>query len=230
MVTREECSKLPNSLPKLLSAVKWNDRDSVTLLYQLLCRWPVVAPETALQLLDCSFSDLRVRAYAVRCLDDGLKDEKLAQYLLQLVQVCVSACTGVCLRLYRCVSPLVQVCVFACAGVCLHLYRCVSPLVQVCVSICTGVCLCLCRCVCLLVQICPSLVCVSACCATLKLVLIYGYRHCLMSCRSGIGAIPILREVHDVCLSGRCHLYHPFVGVGKAFVWTVCEAGNQVLH
>ena len=43
-------------------------------------------PEIALELLDCSYSDLQVRAYAVKCLDKGLKDDKLAQYLLQLVQ------------------------------------------------------------------------------------------------------------------------------------------------
>ncbi|KAK7093438.1 phosphatidylinositol 4,5-bisphosphate 3-kinase catalytic subunit alpha isoform-like [Littorina saxatilis] len=85
-IMREECLKMPLSLPKLLQAIKWSDRENVAQLYQLLSRWPVVAPEVALELLDCSYSDLRVRAYAVSCLDQGLKDEKLSQYLLQLVQ------------------------------------------------------------------------------------------------------------------------------------------------
>lgn len=83
---REQCLEVPCSLPKLLSAIKWSDRESAAQLYQLLVRWTLVTPETALELLDCSFSDLQVRAFAVRCLDKHLTNEKLAQYLLQLVQ------------------------------------------------------------------------------------------------------------------------------------------------
>ncbi|XP_067658199.1 phosphatidylinositol 4,5-bisphosphate 3-kinase catalytic subunit alpha isoform-like [Haliotis asinina] len=83
---RELCLKMPESLPKLLHAVKWNDRESVAQLYVLLRKWPSVVPEVALELLDCSYSDLRVRQFAVECLDRGLHDDKLSQYLLQLVQ------------------------------------------------------------------------------------------------------------------------------------------------
>ncbi|ESO91490.1 hypothetical protein LOTGIDRAFT_205708 [Lottia gigantea] len=83
---REYCLTIPNSLPKLLLAVKWYDRKDVAQLYLLLKRWPQVSPEVGLELLDCSFSDLKVREFAVSCLDKGLRDDKLLQYLLQLVQ------------------------------------------------------------------------------------------------------------------------------------------------
>ncbi|CAL1536446.1 unnamed protein product [Lymnaea stagnalis] len=83
---RENCISRPKALSKLLSAVKWHDKESVAQLYELLRRWPVIPCEVALELLDCSYSDLKVREFAVKCLDQGLKDDKLAQYLLQLVQ------------------------------------------------------------------------------------------------------------------------------------------------
>lgn len=44
-------------------------------------------PESALELLDCNFPDPMVREFALRCLVKGLTDDKLSQYLLQLVQV-----------------------------------------------------------------------------------------------------------------------------------------------
>ena len=53
----------------------------------LLKQWPQVTPEVALQLLDCSFTDLRVRQFAVHCLETGISDDKLQRYLLQFVQV-----------------------------------------------------------------------------------------------------------------------------------------------
>ncbi|KAK3592456.1 hypothetical protein CHS0354_001576 [Potamilus streckersoni] len=83
---RDFCLHHPNSLPKLLSAVKWSDRENVAQLYMLLKQWPMLCPESALQLLDCSYTDLNVRAFAVQCLEAGLVDDKLHQYLLQLVQ------------------------------------------------------------------------------------------------------------------------------------------------
>jgi phosphatidylinositol-4,5-bisphosphate 3-kinase len=58
---REQCKKRPHSLPKLLQAIKWSDKESVAQLYQLLADWPLLSPEVALELLDCSFSDLQVR-------------------------------------------------------------------------------------------------------------------------------------------------------------------------
>lgn len=83
---RDYCLHQPNSLPKLLSAIKWNDRENVSQLYMLLKQWPTVTPEVALQLLDCSFTDLKIRQFAVHCLEIGLTDDKLQQYLLQFVQ------------------------------------------------------------------------------------------------------------------------------------------------
>lgn len=47
-------------------------------------------PESALELLDCNFPDPMVREFALRCLVQGLTDDKLSQYLLQLVQVHLS--------------------------------------------------------------------------------------------------------------------------------------------
>lgn len=85
---RLECmQKNPESLPKLIDSVKWNRRDEVSQLYFLLDKWSPVKVETALELLDCKYSDNFVRNYAVKWLDKSITDEQLYQYLLQLVQV-----------------------------------------------------------------------------------------------------------------------------------------------
>ena len=77
---------VPNILPRLLDAVKWQVRDEVSQLYLLLASWGQVSTQTSLELLDCKYADLRVRARAVMWLDNTLLDEELGQYLLQLVQ------------------------------------------------------------------------------------------------------------------------------------------------
>lgn len=51
-------------------------------------------PESALELLDCNFPDPMVREFALRCLVQGLTDDKLSQYLLQLVQVRLASPPG----------------------------------------------------------------------------------------------------------------------------------------
>lgn len=84
---RYYCSTVPDSLPKLLDALKWNSRIYVSRLYVLLRSWKQVSPETALELLDCKYADMFVRKHAVSWLDVSLSDELLSQYLLQLVQV-----------------------------------------------------------------------------------------------------------------------------------------------
>ena len=84
---RNTLLKFPNSLPKLLDAIKWNSRDEVSQLYSLLKKWPKIKVETALELLDFKYADLFVRCYVVKCLDAQLTDDHLLQYLLQLVQV-----------------------------------------------------------------------------------------------------------------------------------------------
>ena len=77
---------MPNILPRLLDAVKWQVRDEVSQLYLLLASWGQVSTQTSLELLDCKYADLRVRAQAVMWRDNTLSDEELGQYLLQLVQ------------------------------------------------------------------------------------------------------------------------------------------------
>lgn len=56
-------------------------------MYCLLKEWPSIRPEQAMELLDCNYPDPMVRTFAVRCLDKYLTDDKLSQYLIQLVQV-----------------------------------------------------------------------------------------------------------------------------------------------
>ena len=82
---RKHCLSIPDILPRFLDAVKWNSRDDLTDLYVLLEEWPRVSPMTALELLDCKYADPTVRRRAVEWLE-GMSDEDLAQYLLQLVQ------------------------------------------------------------------------------------------------------------------------------------------------
>ncbi|XP_029436302.1 phosphatidylinositol 4,5-bisphosphate 3-kinase catalytic subunit alpha isoform-like isoform X6 [Rhinatrema bivittatum] len=84
---RHYCVNIPETLPKLLLSVKWNSRDEVTQMYCLLREWPLIKPELSLELLDCNFPDPIVREFALKCLVKGLTDDKLSQYLIQLVQV-----------------------------------------------------------------------------------------------------------------------------------------------
>ena len=53
----------------------------------LLKNWPVISTEAALELLYCTYTDLTVRRFAVECLEKKLTDDKLSQFLLQIVQV-----------------------------------------------------------------------------------------------------------------------------------------------
>lgn len=74
------------ALPKLLRAVDWANRAMVLETYALLHVWEPLDALDALQLLDASFPDPKVRAYAVSCLG-SLDDTTLAGYMLQLTQV-----------------------------------------------------------------------------------------------------------------------------------------------
>ena len=56
-------------------------------MYCLLKDWPAIKPEQAMELLDCNFPDPMIRDFAVKCLEKYLTDDKLSQYLIQLVQV-----------------------------------------------------------------------------------------------------------------------------------------------
>ncbi|KAI3375154.1 hypothetical protein L3Q82_021675, partial [Scortum barcoo] len=84
---RQDCVNMPEILPKILLAVKWNSRDEIAQMYCLLKDWPAIKPEQAMELLDCNFPDPMIREFAVKCLEKYLTDDKLSQYLIQLVQV-----------------------------------------------------------------------------------------------------------------------------------------------
>jgi phosphatidylinositol-4,5-bisphosphate 3-kinase len=56
-------------------------------MYCLLKDWPAIKPEQAMELLDCNFPDPKIREFAVKCLEKYLTDDRLSQYLIQLVQV-----------------------------------------------------------------------------------------------------------------------------------------------
>lgn len=56
-------------------------------MYCLLKDWPAIKPEQAMELLDCNFPDPMIRDFAVKCLEKYLTDDRLSQYLIQLVQV-----------------------------------------------------------------------------------------------------------------------------------------------
>lgn len=66
-------------------------------MYCLVKDWPSIKPEQAMELLDCNYPDPMVRAFAVRCLEKSLTDDKLSQYLIQLVQVLNMLCHVCCL-------------------------------------------------------------------------------------------------------------------------------------
>lgn len=86
--SRSYCKRsLPNLLPKLLDSVNWTRREEVVQVYLLLDSWPNVDFDTALVLLDCRFTDLKVRSFAIRCLETTLALHASTDYLLQLVQV-----------------------------------------------------------------------------------------------------------------------------------------------
>uniref|UniRef100_H2Y5F5 phosphatidylinositol-4,5-bisphosphate 3-kinase n=1 Tax=Ciona savignyi TaxID=51511 RepID=H2Y5F5_CIOSA len=82
---REQCRNIPQSLPKLLQSVKWQERECVQEIHSLLKSWPTLSPEQAIELLDCKYPDLEVRKFATSCLNVGLTDDGMLKYLLQLV-------------------------------------------------------------------------------------------------------------------------------------------------
>ncbi|KAM9344347.1 phosphatidylinositol 4,5-bisphosphate 3-kinase catalytic subunit delta isoform [Pholidichthys leucotaenia] len=76
----------PESLSRLLLITKWNKREDVVQMVNLLRAWPELPAIHALELLDYSFPDPAVRSFTIRCLKK-LSDDELLQYLIQLVQV-----------------------------------------------------------------------------------------------------------------------------------------------
>lgn len=89
---RIECSKfLPESLPLVLSSVKWNDRSDVQQMMQVLASWPIVNSSTALALLDSRFPSIEVRTFALQCLSQLSLDE-IELLLLPIIQSARSEC------------------------------------------------------------------------------------------------------------------------------------------
>jgi len=89
---RFHCRAISHSLPKLLNSLQWGNRRSILEVYWLLARWPTLEPEVAMQLLDCTYPDARVRQFAVQCLEKTLDYNRMSLYLLQLVQVSHISC------------------------------------------------------------------------------------------------------------------------------------------
>lgn len=63
-------SSAPEILPKLLFCIDWDKRDEVSDVVALLRKWPLLAVEKSLELLDYAYADQEVRKFAVRCLKD----------------------------------------------------------------------------------------------------------------------------------------------------------------
>jgi phosphatidylinositol-4,5-bisphosphate 3-kinase catalytic subunit beta isoform len=83
---RKDCCKyLPESLPHLLTSVKWNDHKCVSEILEMVQNWPLLEPEKALELLDYTYPDVHIRSFAIKCLKQ-MNDEDILLYLLQLVQ------------------------------------------------------------------------------------------------------------------------------------------------
>lgn len=89
---RSECSKfLPESLPLVLSSVKWCDRSDVQQMMQVLTTWPLVKSSTALALLDSRFPSVEVRIFALECLSQ-LPLSQVQLFLLAIIQSIRSEC------------------------------------------------------------------------------------------------------------------------------------------
>jgi len=83
---REVIKSDPSSLSKYLQSVPWNSAKEIQEAYRILYLWETPGPVDALTLLDHTTPDPKVRALAVSLLE-GLSDESLVLYLLQLTQV-----------------------------------------------------------------------------------------------------------------------------------------------
>ena len=82
---RKFCARIPESLPKLLQSIQWEKQECVQELYGMIRNWTFLEPEIALELLDGKYPDPVIREFAITCLEQGLTDDGLLKYLLQLV-------------------------------------------------------------------------------------------------------------------------------------------------
>ena len=77
---------LPAALSFFLQSVNYSCRETLEESYQLLYMWTTPPPSDVLGLLNYTFPDPKIRAYAVQCMEE-FSDEEVALYMLQLVQV-----------------------------------------------------------------------------------------------------------------------------------------------
>lgn len=82
---REFCKNVPRALPRFLVSVPKANRLAIQEMYRLMKIWAPIKPIDALELLDAKFADSKIRAYAVKRLEE-LSNEEIVDFLLQLVQ------------------------------------------------------------------------------------------------------------------------------------------------
>ena len=74
------------ALVKFLRSIHWEDVQEVQEAIKLMESWARISTSDALPLLSPDFTNARVRAYAVKVIENEADDEELQDYLLQLVQ------------------------------------------------------------------------------------------------------------------------------------------------
>ena len=77
--------KAPERLIPLLKSVNWSDKLHISEIHDLLNDYPMIYPFAGFEILALPISDIRVRAYAVRCLY-SLSDKEIQSMIPQLIQ------------------------------------------------------------------------------------------------------------------------------------------------
>ncbi|XP_043926378.1 phosphatidylinositol 4,5-bisphosphate 3-kinase catalytic subunit alpha isoform [Protopterus annectens] len=87
---RQYCTDMPEILPKLLLAVKWNCRDDVAQLYCVSKLLPMLAPQAFTVSLDLKDTHLHIpilRDFALSCIILVLAEDGLSVYMRQLLHM-----------------------------------------------------------------------------------------------------------------------------------------------
>lgn len=77
--------KNPNLLIALLKTVNWDDKKHVADIHRILKDYPIIYPFAGFEILALETLDIRVREYAVKCLQ-SLSDKELQECMPQLMQ------------------------------------------------------------------------------------------------------------------------------------------------
>ncbi|ELP91241.1 phosphatidylinositol 3-kinase, putative [Entamoeba invadens IP1] len=75
----------PKNLSRVVAAVDLTNVHMVAELHRLIADWPLLDPQTAIEMLDFKFPDQKVRDFALKCLEP-MDDAELIMFLPQLVQ------------------------------------------------------------------------------------------------------------------------------------------------